>query len=278
MEMKRFFSVSAALLLLLLLLPAFSAGAENSSQLPYYVSDTAGLMTADEWQKLEDRARQISEQYGCGVYVVTLNDYTEYGSYSSFWDFSTQFYTGYQMGIGSERNGILLILSMKERDYSLLAYGSDAHYAFTDYGKEVLENSFLDNFRRNDWTGGFSDYIDGCGNLLSRAAAGSPLDVSYDRRDDSSSTVNTAIVICFPLLISFAVCQGMKRKMKPVREQSRANDYIVPGGVRLTVNRDVFVNRTVSRTVIRSEQRDSHSSGGGTTIHSSGFSGHSGKF
>ena len=56
---------------------------------------------------------------------------------------------------------------MAERDYSLIAYGSDAHYAFTDYGKTVLENGFLDDFRRDDWNSGFSDYISGCEQLLS---------------------------------------------------------------------------------------------------------------
>ena len=276
--MKKALSVSLMLVFLLMLIPSLPADAEEPAQLPYYVSDTARLMTSDEWQKLEDQAEKISEQYDCGVYVVTLDDYTEYGSFNNFWDFSKEFYTRYHMGLGSERNGILLILSMNDRDYSLLAFGNEANYAFTDYGKQVLENSFLDDFRNNDWAGGFSDYIKGCENLLSRAAAGTPLDVSYSSGYEPSESLNLAIVIGFPLLISFAICQGMKRKMRPVREQSRANDYIVPGSIHLTVKNDFFLNRTVTRTVIRSEQRDSSSSHGGTTIDSSGFSGHSGKF
>jgi len=79
--------------------------------------------------------------------------------------------------------------------------------------------------------------------------------------------------------VSFGACEGMRHRMKPVKTQSRADEYIVPGGIHFNLKRDVFVNRTVSRTVIRTENRDSHyGGGGGTTVNSGGFSGHSGKF
>ena len=167
---------------------------------------------------------------------------------------------------------------MAERDYCLIAYGSDAHYAFTDYGKEVLENSFLDDFKRNDWNGGLADYISGCEELLSKAAEGKPVDVQYESRSGIPPEVSTGIIIGVPLLVSFGACEGMKRRMKPVKPQNRADEYIVPGGIHLSLKRDVFVNRTVSRTVIRTENRDSTYGGGGTTVNSGGFSGHSGKF
>ena len=72
--------------------------------------------------------------------------------------------------------------------------------------------------------------------------------------------------------------EGMKRQMKPVGRQNRADEYVVPGGIHLSLKRDVFLNRTVTRTVIHTENRDSSSGGGGTTVNSQGFSGHSGKF
>ena len=276
--MKRIWSVSLILILALMLLTGTAASAESAQKLPYYVSDTANLVP-DQWQKLETAAERVSEQYGCGVYIVTLQDYRDYGSYSSMRSFSEDFYNRYHLGIGEKQNGILLVLSMAERDYSLIAYGSDAHYAFTDYGKTMLENSFLDDFRRDDWNGGFSDYISGCEQLLSRAADGNPVDVSYESRSGIPSELSNGIIIGVPLLVSFGASEGMKRRMKPVKPQSRADEYIVPGGIHFNLKRDVFVNRTVSRTVIRTENRDSHyGGGGGTTVNSGGFSGHSGKF
>ena len=275
--MKRMFSAALIVVLAIMLVAVSAASAESGQELPYFVSDTAGLTTTDQWQKLETDAERISNRYGCGVYVVSLQDYRDYGSYSNIRNFSEEFYNHYRLGLGQNRNGILLVLSMAERDYCLIAYGSDAHYAFTDYGKEVLANSFLDDFKRNDWNGGFADYISGCEELLSRAAEGKPVDVQYESRNGIPPEISTAIIIGLPLLVSFGACEGMKRRMKPVRPQNRADEYIVPGGIHFSLKRDVFVNRTVSRTVIRSENRDS-SFGGGTTVNSGGFSGHSGKF
>ena len=277
--MKQIISLSMVLVLAACLLLGGTAFADQDGTLPYYVSDTAGLLSEDEWQTLESAAARISEQYGCGVYLVTLADYREFGSYRSFQDFSEAFYRNYHMGLGDEHNGILLIMSMQDRDYWVLAYGSFAHYAFTDYGKERLESRFLDNFRRDDWTGGFSDYIGGCGEFLGRAAAGDPVDVSFESREGLPDEVSLGLIIGVPLLAGFGTCEGMRRRMKPVKLQSRADEYVVPGGINLSLKRDVFVNRTVTRTVIRSDDRDSsHHGGGGTTINSHGFSGHGGKF
>ena len=277
--MKRVLSASLILILTMMILTAAAASAESAQELPYYVSDTAGLTSSEQWEKLESAAERVSDRYGCGVYLVTLQDYRDYGSYNGIRSFSEDFYNRYHLGKGEKRNGILLVLSMAERDYSLIAYGSDAHYAFTDYGKTVLENGFLDDFRRDDWNGGFSDYISGCEQLLSRAADGNPVDVPYESRSGIPSELSAGIIVGVPLLVSFGACEGMRRRMKPVKPQSRAGEYIVPGGIHFNLKRDVFVNRTVSRTVIRTENRDSHyGGGGGTTVNSGGFSGHSGKF
>ncbi len=273
--------ISTLLLCVLLFLALFSVSAyaetESGERVPYYVSDEAHLLSVDAWTQLEAEAERISKKYQCGVYIATVPDYTEYGSYSSFWSFSEDFYNNYHLGIGEKRNGILLILSMAERDYSLIAYGSDAHYAFTDYGKEVLENEFLDDFRRDDWAGGFGDYLSMSEQLLASAAAGEPVDVPYTSRGESRSTVGGIVTVFVPLLTAFGACEGMRRQMKPVSRQSRADEYIVQGGIDLSLKRDVFLNRTITRVPIRSVEK-SPAGGGGTTVNSHGFSGHSGKF
>lgn len=59
----------------------------------------------------------------------------------------------------------MLALSMAERDFQMLAHGDTANAAFTDYGKYIMQDEFLDNFREDDWYGGFADYIAACGPL-----------------------------------------------------------------------------------------------------------------
>ena len=42
--------------------------------------DKAGLLSEDEWLELELKADEISWRYNCAVYIVTVEDYEDYGS------------------------------------------------------------------------------------------------------------------------------------------------------------------------------------------------------
>ena len=201
-------------LMLLLVVPSKALAATGDSGLPYYVSDVAEILSDGQRQDLESTAEKISSQYGCGVYIVTLDDYREYDSKSDMFSFAQDFYRSYQLGIGDSKSGILLLLSMADRDYSLVTYGSKAHYAFTDYGQRVIASEFLDDFRENEWYEGFSDYLSCCGDLLNRADRGEPLDVVYNEHSRMNSGLSLAVIIGVPLLISFFACEMMKRQTK----------------------------------------------------------------
>ena len=54
-------------------------------------------------------------------------------------------------------------------------YGPKMEYAFDDYGQSQVEDSYLDNFRDDDWYGGFSDFLSSCDTLLQQAAQGTPV-------------------------------------------------------------------------------------------------------
>ena len=249
---------------------------DNQASIPYHISDTYGLLQETEWKDLEDLAEQLSQQYNCGIYVITVDDYTNYMQ-GDVLTCAEMMYQNYNLGYDDQRNGILLFLSMDERDYALIAFGQEAHYAFTDYGKDVLSDSFLDHFRKNDWYGGFLDFIRGSGDLLERAKAGQPLDI-----ESGSTKVNASYLVaaaagisCF---LSFLICSLMKRKMKTVRQSVSADGYLARGGLDLTISQDVFLNQHTSRMLIRDERGSGSGHGGGTTIHAGGFSGKSGKF
>ena len=178
-------------LMLLLVVPSSALADTGDSGLPFYVSDVAEILSDGQRQDLESTAEKISSQYGCGVYIVTLDDYREYDSSAQLLvaasAFAQDFYRSYQLGIGDSKSGILLLLSMADRDYSLVTYGSKAHYAFTDYGQRVIASEFLDDFRENEWYEGFSDYLSCCGDLLDRADRGEPLDVVYNEHSRMNS-------------------------------------------------------------------------------------------
>ena len=42
-----------------------------------YVTDAAELLSYEEWQELENLCSNVSDQFDCGVYVITVDDFTE---------------------------------------------------------------------------------------------------------------------------------------------------------------------------------------------------------
>ncbi len=283
MKKKLCFALLLSLLLCLVLpLAAFAeALPADTLSASALVTDEAGILSADEVERLERVAAQVSEQYGCGVYIVTVEDYRSYGS--NVESAAETIYRTRGLGYGAEKNGILLLLSMNDRDYDLAAHGATAHTAFTDYGKGELADSFLSYFRRNDWAGGFEKYINNAAYLLQRAAEGDPVDIIvYDRPEsEPMSPIMKLLLSLVPAgLISGGTCLGMRGKMKNAKIKTTAEDYVVPGSLHLSVNTDRFLRTT--RTVVKDPPRESHSGGGGhsggTTINSGGFSHHSGKF
>lgn len=268
-----------ALLLLLCLAAGLSAPGLAAEEAPYVI-DLAWLLEDDALAELESLAAEISTAQDCGVYIITLEDYREYGA--SVRAAAENIYQGLELGHGAGRDGELLLLSMAERDYALIAYGDFGNAAFTDHGKELLSEAFLDDFADDDWYGGFRDYLTVSEDLLKAANAGEAVDVfnsaSYvyggaARRVDGESV---AIVALIALAAAGVVCFILWRQMRSVKKASRADAYLTPGGVTVRQRYDRFTHTTVSRVRVKSDNHGGR--GGGTRIGGGGFSGRSGKF
>lgn len=266
--MKKKITLSLLLALCLVLSLGGAALASGEMAVPY-VTDAAGLLTQDEVLALEAQAEQIAEDYGCAPYILVVEDFRVYEDTYDVREAGMNLYERWGLGYGPEKNGLLLILSMAERDYALVTYGSVTHRAFTDYGQNALREQFLDNFRNDDWAGGFRDYLDGCAWLLEQAKNGTPYDV------DTAPRGFNPLIIVIPLVLALAVCLVLTAQMKTAKRKTEAGDYMVPGGVEMRVVQDLFTHRTVTRQVI---QQNENKGGGGTSINSRGFSGKSGKF
>ena len=271
---KRF--VLAMVLCIALCLAFGGAAYAASSGSSGYVIDDIGLLSAEEQQELENTAAQLAVKYGCGVYVIIVDDYTDYTN-GSIQDFSEAMYDHYGLGLGDDRNCLLLSLSMSERDYDLDAHGSIGNYAFTDYGKEQLAQEFIDDFRYDNWFDGFRDYMSTAGQYLEAAENGTPVDIYSDDEIDPavSAGVNILFIVVIPCLISLAVCGIFAAQMKTARRQTGARGYISHGGVDMRVTQDQFLYHTETRQPIPQENNNS---GGGTTVNSAGHSHSSGKF
>ena len=83
---------------------------------------------------------------------------------------------------------------MAERDYDICAHGTIGNRTFTDYGKGVLaERWFLEPFSRDDWSGGFAAFLDGCEEYLRMDAEGAPFDQGTDPERLEDLAVDEAV-------------------------------------------------------------------------------------
>lgn len=251
----------------------------TSAQLGY-VTDEAGLLTGAQTTELAQRAAALAQRSGVGVYILTVDDYADYG-FSDVETASYSLYHDYTLGVGDGRDGILLLLSMSNRKYATFVYGDKAEPIFSSAALQRLEDDFLDDFRDDDWYDGFSDYIDGCAGLLTSGSGDDVFDMT-DADSDTGSFFsfrllarNFVIALVISCVIALIVCLILKRKMRSVRRQTEARAYVTPEGLHLTRRDDVYTHTTVTRRKI---ERDNDNSGGGSDFSGGGGHGRSGSF
>lgn len=269
--------VLVALLLLGLCCTAFAEAPAATEPQLWNITDTVGLLTSDEDLTLEARAEEISAQYGVGIYLLILEDYSEY--YDDPYETAYELYHQNTLGMGEDRDGVILLMSMSDRKYATFFYGPKAEYAFDAYGQELMEEEFLDNFRDDDWYDGFEDYLEVCDEYLARAEAGDPVRGDYSSAGGSDgSGIGTTILVCLGIsaVIAMIVCLILRGKMKSVRKGTHADAYVT-GSLNLTASRDQYTHTTETRTKIEHESSDSDG-GGSSACSGGGGSGRSGSF
>jgi len=147
---------------------------------PDYITDAAGLLSPSEREELQKRAAEIAEKYLCEVYIITVNDMHKFDfGYDNSDDedaiiFSRTIYDGFRLGAESDRNCLMLCLSLEGRDYCLAPYGF-AEIAFTSTGiDEMLNNYMLPQLASGGFYEAFSAFLDKSEEFLELALEGAP--------------------------------------------------------------------------------------------------------
>ena len=265
MMTKRIISILFAIILVLGM--SVSAFANNQG---IYVYDEAGILANDEIEELNAKAKAISEEYGCEVYAITVPGLEG----SEAWELNEMLYFQLTEVFGASEDIIILTLAMEERQYDILAHGY-GNTAFTDYGKDVMAERFLDDFAIDDWYWGFNDYLDTCDEFLEMAVNGEPFDVGSEGDSFGANLFGVLIATIVSCVIALVVCLIFKAQMKTVRLATEAHDY--QKELNLTNHYDRFSHRDIRR-VYNPPQDNDNNSGSGTTINAGGFSHKSGGF
>lgn len=265
---KKLLSVLTVMILAMSLILPVQAGDDRQRMV-----DQAGLLSQEERQTLEETLDEISERQQMDVVVVTVNwlegrTATEYAD--DFFD-----YNGY--GFGSDHDGILLLVSMSERNWAISTCGYGIT-AFTDVGNKYLEKRIVGKLSDGKYYKAFTVFAEECDRFIDQAKTGEPFDI-HNSPKRPMYALRIVLSICGGFLIAFLIALRKKAKLRSIIQQRSATEYIEPGSMELTVNEDRFINRvTTTRKIERSSRSGSGggSRGGSSTHRSSSGRSHGG--
>ena len=227
-----------------------------------YVTDAYGLFTDEQRASLEAKATELAQKYQMGVYLLVV-DYMNGNpnpSSSERTNFATSFYRANNLGLGSGKDGIMLVIAVDSRDYVTIAYGQGS-YSFSDEGIRAMEEAVTEELGNNDWYGGSNAYYDKTGEELEYySVKGEP----WTEPDPLSFLLKILAILGIPASVAFSKTKSDKAAMKTAREQTEASSYLDRGSFNLLESHDQFVNTTLAVTPIpKHEDRDSGSGFGG---------------
>lgn len=268
------------LLLLLLLVPGVSAHSPR-------IVDEADLLTAQEEAALEVESARIAEAYQIDVVILTVDSL----GYKDPETFADDYYDSHDYGYGTSYSGVLLVLSMEYRDWTISTTG-EGIYALTDYGIQALFSQMADDLAADRYYDGFCAYLSGLESYFEEYANGSPVDgpqyeyngpgiyypgtgegvIHYDRQ---SLTDRLPGMLLLSLVIGGGVgaiaILVMRSGMNTAKSQSGAGNYVKSGLIlRSQVDQYLYSN---THRVRRDNDSGPHhhpgGGGGGSRVHHS---------
>ena len=270
MSLKKVFLSCIACLSLIIPL-SVNASAELNYPDMARVVDDADLLTDGEEQALENKIAEITKKYDFDVVIVTadtLEGQSPMAYADDFYD-----YNGY--GAGNNYDGVLLLVSMEDRDWWISTKGFGIK-AFTDYGIQKAGDEFKGFLTEKKYSEGFETFLNITDEYVKAAKDGKPYDTNnkYRTQDDVVKGVLIAIAVGLGigLVAAFIVVMIFKSQLKSVAFQKNADCYEVEGSMNVTRSHDMFLYRSVKKTAIP----QSSGGGGSSTHHSSSGSSHGG--
>lgn len=275
--MKRSFAALAAAALMIA--SVFSVSADGLIPDEYYnankvpdqrlqprLVDAADILSDSEESRLLDKLDRISDAKGVDVVVLTVYSPEDraVGLYAE--DYFV--YNG--MGQGSEHDGFMLMISMKDRDVWICTHGSGEEI-FTDYGQDYLFDEIASELKHDDFYAAFDRYADISEKFITEWEKGTPYDVDHKVKGKLPLRW-IFIALGGGLLIGLIYSQSVKSQLTSVKMQHGADAYIRQGSFRITGSRDTFLYRKVQRDRIDSDSGSRGGGGSSVHMHSSGSS------
>ena len=263
----------ASFLLIVLsgILPAVSVQAQAVYH-PELLVDEAGLLDAEQFETLNCKLFDISQEHQFNVAVVVVKNLGNYDAQG----YANQYFVSSQYGYEATDDGILLLIAMDQRSWALTRDGF-GYDAFTEAGLQYISRHVREKLSDEEYYEAFDTYADLCDRFLKKAETGAAYDNGTLPRDLPSLSA-WAVIVGLGGVLGVGITLLMKMQLKTVRSNPAAGAYIREGSFHLERQEDVFLYSRVTRVKKPKDENRSGrgSSGGGSR--SSGPSGISGHF
>ena len=224
--------------------------------------DEGEVLNSSEQGEILRRLDEISNREQFGVAIVTVPDYRTARdvpliSTADPHIFAYDFFIHYGYGIGANKDGILLLISLDRRDISIATSGFGVT-AFTDAGWNRIVDDMLSDLGAGDFYSAFHLFIDRVDQYLAQARGGQPYDVGNMPR--VITIWNFLIPLGIGVTVSSVIMFFWASGLKSVRSQNLATNYVREGSLKISVRRERFLFRNV---VKRPRPKQNNNTGGG---------------
>lgn len=209
------------------------------------IYDEADLLSTREEAQLAGKLSEISEEFDAQIVIMTVS--STGGNIDAYIE---EKFDSMNMGYGENRDGVLLLVCMDDREYRILGNG----YAGEAIGPSQIDaigDAIVSDLSDGAYGDAFSTFADQCAYYLDGYLNGFPFNVGK----------NLVVALIVGVVAGVVVAFILKKQLKSVRQQKQANVYIKSGSMQITTRRDLFLYREVSRT----KKDTSKSSGSGSS-------------
>lgn len=241
-----------------------------------YVADTAGLLDAGQKADLETRIKKVRNNFNFDLVIVTLEDAQ---SQKEPLVFTADYYRDKGYGVGESRDGLILLLDMKARDWAIVGMGH-GQTVFTGWGTSYIGKEILPYLGNGKYYEAFGEFLTWSERFLQAYAEGDPITEKNPYLDSTFYGILIALAAFAAVGVAFYVKKHLSNQMKTVSMQYTALDYVK--SIDLSKSEDNFLYDQV--TTVKKAKANSGSGsvpvsrGSFKSSSGSSHSGSSGKF
>ncbi|MCQ2491635.1 MAG: TPM domain-containing protein [Lachnospiraceae bacterium] len=250
--------------MVLLTVPAFALSGKD------LIVDDAYLLSAGEREKIADYAESVSEKNNTSICIVTTN-----GIEGSIEEWQEQYFYDNNLGTGSNKNGLMLVIDMENRKWNIMTFG-DVDDIIIPYECQYIGEAVRDDLSDSRFYDAFHDYIYLADEHLNLTDSERDYYRDLQEQNNKHEKKRHIPIVGFimSLFISVGISAGsvnsMRRSMNTRVLRSGASEYMDKDSFHLSTKRDIYLYSTIQKTAKPKEKKESssgsfhgHSSGGG---------------